>query len=31
MRGYLDPTTAGVLENTYFEIDSDHALGLPAS
>jgi hypothetical protein len=31
LRGYLDPTTAGVLENTYFEVDSDHALGLPAS
>jgi hypothetical protein len=25
-RGYLDETTAGVLENMYFEVDSDHAL-----
>ena len=31
LRGYLDPITTGVLENTYFEVDSDHALGLPAS
>lgn len=31
LRGYLDPATAGVLDNTYFEIDSDRSLGLPAS
>lgn len=30
LQGYLDPATAGVLENTYFEIDSESALGLPA-
>jgi hypothetical protein len=29
LRGYLDPATAGVTENTYFELDTDHALGLP--
>jgi hypothetical protein len=28
--GYLDPATAGVLENTHFEVDTDHALGVPA-
>ncbi len=31
LRAYLDPVTTGVVENTYFEVDSDHALGLPAS
>lgn len=31
LRGYLDPATAGVMENTYFEVDSEHALGLPAT
>ncbi len=30
LRAYLDPVTAGVVENTYFEVDSEHALGLPA-
>jgi hypothetical protein len=30
LSGYLDPATAGVLENTYFEVDTDHALNLPA-
>jgi hypothetical protein len=29
LRGYLDPATAGVAENTYFEIDGAHAMGLP--
>ena len=29
LRGYLDPATAGVMENRYFEVDSEHALGLP--
>ena len=31
LRGYLDPATAGVMENRYFEVDSEHALGLPAT
>ena len=29
LRGYLDPATAGVTENAYYEIDSEHALGVP--
>lgn len=29
LRGYLDPATAGVSENTYFEVDSERAVGLP--
>ncbi|HEY4098342.1 MAG TPA: hypothetical protein VGM33_22650 [Baekduia sp.] len=29
LRDYLDPATAGVTENTYFELDTEHALGLP--
>jgi hypothetical protein len=29
LREYLDPTTAGVLENAYFEVDTEHSLGLP--
>jgi len=29
LRGYLDPATAGVTENAYFEVDSEHAMGLP--
>jgi hypothetical protein len=29
LRGYLDPATAGAVENSYFEVDSEHALGLP--
>ena len=31
LRDYLDPATANVLENSYFEIDSAQSLGLPAS
>jgi hypothetical protein len=29
LRGYLDPATAGASENTYFEVDAEHAIGLP--
>ena len=29
LRDYLDPLMDGVLENTYFEVDDEHALGLP--
>jgi hypothetical protein len=29
LRGYLDPATAGVTENTYIEIDEETAVGLP--
>ena len=29
LRNYLDPATAGVAENTYFEIDAETAVGLP--
>lgn len=29
LRGYLDPATAGVTENAYFEIDQPYAIGLP--
>jgi hypothetical protein len=29
LRGYLDPATAGITENAYFEIDQPHAIGLP--
>jgi hypothetical protein len=29
LRGYLDPATAGVAENTYVEIDEETAVGLP--
>jgi hypothetical protein len=29
LRDYLDPATAGVTENTYFEVDADRSLGLP--
>jgi hypothetical protein len=29
LRGYLDPATAGVTENAYFEVDGEHAMGLP--
>jgi hypothetical protein len=28
LRDYLDPATAGVTENTYFEVDEERALGL---
>ena len=31
LRNYLDPATAGVAENAYFEIDSETAVGLPAA
>ena len=29
LRGYLDPATAGVTENTYYEVDGQQAMGLP--
>jgi hypothetical protein len=29
LRDYLDPATAGVSENTYFEVDTERSLGLP--
>ena len=29
LRDYLDPATAGVSENTYFEVDAERAMGLP--
>jgi hypothetical protein len=29
LRNYLDPATAGVTENTYFEVDAERATGLP--
>jgi hypothetical protein len=29
LRDYLDPATAGVAENAYFEVDGEHAMGLP--
>jgi hypothetical protein len=29
LRDYLDPATAGVTENAYFEIDAESAVGLP--
>jgi hypothetical protein len=29
LRDYLDPATAGVTENAYFEIDAETAVGLP--
>ncbi len=29
LRDYLDPATAGVTENTYFEVDEENAMGLP--
>jgi hypothetical protein len=28
LRDYLDPATRGITQNTYFEVDSDSALGL---
>jgi len=31
LRGYLDPATSGIAENTYFEVDADSAMGLPAA
>ncbi|MGH2838359.1 MAG: hypothetical protein ACRDJY_08435 [Thermoleophilaceae bacterium] len=29
LRDYLDPATADVAENTYFEVDTQRAMGLP--
>ena len=29
LRDYLDRATAGASENTYFEVDSENAVGLP--
>ena len=29
LRNYLDPATAGMSENTYFEVDAERAMGLP--
>jgi hypothetical protein len=29
LRDYLDPATRGISENTYFEVDSVLAMGLP--
>ena len=29
LRNYLDPATAGVSENTYFEVNEERAMGLP--
>jgi hypothetical protein len=29
LRDYLDPATAGVSENAYFEVDRERAMGLP--
>jgi hypothetical protein len=31
LREYLDPATSGICENTYFEVDSGFAMGLPAT
>lgn len=31
LRGYLDEATRGIAENTYFEVDSEAAMGLPQS
>jgi hypothetical protein len=31
LRDYLDPATRGISENTYFEVDSESAMGLPQS
>ena len=31
LRDYLDPATRGFTENTYFEVDADRAMGLPAT
>jgi hypothetical protein len=30
LRDYLDPALRGICENTYFEVDSEAAMGLPA-
>jgi hypothetical protein len=29
VREYLDPASEGIAENTYFEVDAEHAIGLP--
>ena len=29
LRNYLDPATAGMSENTYLEVDTARAMGLP--
>ena len=29
LREYLDPATAGMAENTYFEVDTERAMWLP--
>ena len=29
LRGYLDPATDGIADNTYFEVDAQQAIGLP--
>lgn len=29
VRDYLDPATDGIAENTYFEVDTQRAMGLP--
>jgi hypothetical protein len=29
LRGYLDTATEGAAENTYFEVDTERAMGLP--
>jgi hypothetical protein len=29
LRDYLDPATRGFCQNTYFEVDSNSAMGLP--
>ena len=29
LRTYLDPATSDICENTYFEVDSGYAMGLP--
>jgi hypothetical protein len=31
VRNYVDPATAGVTENSYFEVDEQRAMGLPES
>jgi hypothetical protein len=31
LRDYLDPATRGICENTYFQVDSRTAMGVPES
>ena len=31
LRDYLDPATRGICDNSYFEVNSESALGLPAA